>query len=105
MAKPVIVPHSRGQTDVVEDRRMITRGTSPRERPESLLHSLAETAGIKLEPSGFYVPPSDPDALRRAIVYLLEHPDERRRLGAAGRRTVEQLTTVDQYAARLRHLV
>jgi hypothetical protein len=36
---------------------------------------------------------------------LLEHPDERQRLGAAGRRAVERLTTVDQYAHRLRQLV
>jgi glycosyltransferase involved in cell wall biosynthesis len=105
MGKPVVVTHSVGQTDVVEDRRTITRGAQPRTRPSSLLRAVAEQAGVALEPSGFYVPPSDPEALRRAIAYLLEHPEERARLGAAGRRTVEQLTTVDQYAARLRELV
>jgi len=105
MAKPVIVTHNHGQTDVVEDRRSITRGTSPRQRPQSLLRTLAENAGVELEPSGFYVPPSDPQALRRAIVYLLDHPAERRRLGEAGRRAVEQLATVDQYAHRLLQLV
>ncbi|MBV8718289.1 MAG: glycosyltransferase family 4 protein [Chloroflexi bacterium] len=105
MGKPVVVTHSVGQTDVVEDRRTITRGAQPRTRPSSLLRAVAEQAGVALEPSGFYVPPSDPQALRRAIAYLLEHPEERARLGAAGRRTVEQLTTVDQYAARLRELV
>ncbi len=105
MGKPVIVTHSLGQTDVVEDRRVITRGAQPRSRPSSLLRTLADSAGVELEPSGFYVPPSDPQALRRAIVYLLEHPEERARLGAAGRRAVEQLTTVDQYAARLEQLL
>jgi glycosyltransferase involved in cell wall biosynthesis len=105
MAKPVIVTHSLGQTDVVEDRRTITRGSRPRRRPDSLLGQLARSEGVSLEPTGFYVPPSDPAAMRRAIEYLLEHPEERRRLGAAGRRTVERLTTVDQYALRLRDLV
>jgi glycosyltransferase involved in cell wall biosynthesis len=105
MAKPVIVTHTQGQTDVVEDRRGVTRGATDRPRPVSLLRILADAKGVKLEQSGFYVPPSDPDALRRAIVYLLEHPHERQRLGAAGRRAVEQLMTVDQYAERLRRLI
>lgn len=105
MGKPVIVTHSRGQTDVVEDRRTVTRGSGLRERPESLLRGLAESVGLEMEPTGFYVPPSDPEALRRAIVYMLEHPEERQRLGAAGRRMVEKLTTVDQYAERLRQLI
>jgi glycosyltransferase involved in cell wall biosynthesis len=105
MGKPVIVTHTQGQTDVVEDRRTVTRGSVPRSRPSSLLRELADSAGVALAPSGFYVPPADPGALRRAIVYLLEHPEERTRLGEAGRRPVEQLTTVDQSAARLRQLV
>jgi glycosyltransferase involved in cell wall biosynthesis len=105
MGKAVVVTHTPGQTDVVEDRRACTRGRHPRRRPVSLLRSLARETGVELEPSGFYVPPADPEALRRAIVYLLEHPAERRRLGMAGRRTVERLATVDQFAARMRDLV
>jgi glycosyltransferase involved in cell wall biosynthesis len=105
MAKPVVVTHSWGQTDVVEDRRAITRGAQPRSRGQSFLRTYAAEAGVTLEPSGFYVPPDDPAALRRAIEYLLDHPDERRRLGEAGRRTVERLTTVDQFAERMRDLV
>jgi glycosyltransferase involved in cell wall biosynthesis len=79
MGKPVIVTHTLGQTDVVEDRRSITRGTTPRSRRSSLLRNLAESAGLMLDPTGFYVPPSDPEALRRAVVYLLDHPAERLR--------------------------
>jgi len=43
--------------------------------------------------------------LRRAIEYLLERPEERARLGAAGRRAVEQLADLNQYVARLSALV
>ena len=105
MGKPVIVTHSLGQTDVIEDRRSATRGAQLRVRPPSLMRSFAELAGIALEPTGFYVPPEDPAALRRAIDHLLAHPEERRRLGAAGRQTVERLLTVDHFAARVRHLI
>jgi glycosyltransferase involved in cell wall biosynthesis len=105
MSKPVIVTHSLGQTDVIEDRRNATRGTAPRIRPPSMVRNLAEHAGIAIEPTGFYVPPDDPAALRRAIEHLLAHPDERRRLGEAGRQTVENLLTVDHFAERVRQLV
>lgn len=105
MSKAVIVTHSLGQTDVVEDRRAATRGAAPRMRPPSMVRNLAEHAGIPIEPTGFYVPPEDSAALRRAIEHLLAHPDERRRLGAAGRHTVERLLTVDHFAERVRQLV
>jgi glycosyltransferase involved in cell wall biosynthesis len=105
MSKPVIVTHSLGQTDVVEDRRNATRGKAPRVRPPSMVRSLAEVAGVEVEPTGFYVPPDDPAALRRAIEHLLAHPDERRRLGEAGRQTVERLLTVDHFAERIQQLV
>jgi glycosyltransferase involved in cell wall biosynthesis len=100
MGKPVIVTRTQGQTDVVED-----GGDGEAPGPVSLLRQFAEEAGVELQPNGCYVPPSDPAALRRAIVYLLEHPDERRRLGAAGRRTVAQLMTVGQFASRLERVV
>jgi glycosyltransferase involved in cell wall biosynthesis len=105
MGKPVIVTHSEGQTDVVEDRRMITRGTISRARPISLLRALATRAGVSMQPTGFYVPPNDPWALRKAIVYLLDHPQERRELGAAGRRVVEELLTVEHFGERLAALL
>jgi glycosyltransferase involved in cell wall biosynthesis len=105
MGKPVIVTHSQGQTDVIEDRRGITRGNPARERPPTFVRTLASQYGLEVEPTGMYVPPADPEALRKAIVYLLDHPEERARLGAAGRRTVERLFTVDQFGERLRALV
>ena len=105
MGKPVIVTHTAGQTDVVEDRRSLTRGSQPRQRPAGLMKRVAESAGVQIQPNGFYVPPSDPGALRRAIEYLLARPDERARLGASGRQTVERLASLEMYVTRLRDLV
>jgi glycosyltransferase involved in cell wall biosynthesis len=34
------------------------------------------------------VDPTDPDAIAEAIVYLMEHPEEARRMGENGRRAV-----------------
>lgn len=105
MAKPVVVTHSQGQTDVVEDRRTTTRGGAPRSRPISLLREIAAQEAVEVEATGFYVLPGDADGLRRAIAYLLDNLPERRRLGDAGRRTVERLLTVEQFGERLRKLV
>ncbi len=98
MGKAVVITQTEGQIDVVEDRRAAVHGAN-------LLRSLAAREGVTLEPNGFYVPPGDAAALRRAIVYLLDHPELRAQLGAAGRRAVERLMTVEQYAQRLRALV
>ena len=105
MGKPVIVTHSVGQTDIVEDRRSVTRGNLPRSRGESLLHALAAENGLSVEPNGFYVLPGDPKALRRAITYLLDHPAYRVQLGRSARRAVEQFLTVEQYASRIASLI
>ena len=51
--------------------------------------------------NGIYVPPEDPVALRNAIQYLLDHPEEARRLGENARRTVEERFTLDHYAERI----
>jgi glycosyltransferase involved in cell wall biosynthesis len=122
MGKPVIVSHTWGQTDAVEDRRSVTRGVTPgdpsrpasrleappptpRTRPVSLLRELAAAEGLQIEPNGMYVLPGDAGALREAITFLMAHPEERARLGAAGRRLATRLLTVDHYASRLGALV
>jgi len=104
MGKPVIVTQSLGQTDVVEDRRRSPRAPL-RPRPESLARLFAERVGAPVEPNGFYVGPGDADGLRRAISYLLAHPEERTRLGRAARRLAEDVFTVDLFAERMRSLV
>ena len=101
MGKAVIVTQASGQTDVVKDRRVVARWSPMRPQPTSLLSELAEQAGVPVEPNGLYVPPGDPETLRRAIRYLLDNPDQRALLGAAARRTVERFMTVEHFVARM----
>ena len=76
MSKAVIVTRTRGQVDLVRDGE-----------------------------HGIYVPPGDPAALRAAIIYLAEHPDEADRMGRAGRALVERRHTLDAYVDRLANIV
>jgi glycosyltransferase involved in cell wall biosynthesis len=55
--------------------------------------------------TGRYVPPGDPGALRAAIEALLTDPARAARMGAAGRRAVEQELSLDRYVERLGELV
>ncbi len=72
MGKAVVVTRTVGQRDVVQD-------------------------GV----DGVYVPPGDAVALRRAILRLLQHPQEADRLGAQARRTIEEAMTLDHWADRI----
>ena len=72
MGKAVVVSRTRGQRDVIQD-------------------------GV----NGIYVPPGDVAALRRAIVGLLEHPEEAARLGTNARRTIESSMSLDLWADRI----
>jgi glycosyltransferase involved in cell wall biosynthesis len=40
--------------------------------------------------TGWLVPPEDPEALAAALAEVLEHPDEARKRGEAGRRRVDE---------------
>jgi glycosyltransferase involved in cell wall biosynthesis len=60
-----------------------------------------QTDAIVDDVSGRYVPPGDADAMRRAIVALLDAPDEAARLGAAARDWVTSTAELSVYAARL----
>ncbi len=88
MGKAVIVSRTRGQRGVVSGPMM----------ESGALRDIGEDAGA---PNGIYVPPASPDDLRDAIAYLLDRPDEARRLGAAGRRLVEDELSVERFARRL----
>jgi glycosyltransferase involved in cell wall biosynthesis len=51
--------------------------------------------------TGLFVPPGDPDALREAIHYLLEHPEVAERMGEEGRRRAEAIFALDHFAANV----
>ncbi len=76
MAKPLICTRTTGQTDTISD-------------------------GV----TGVYVPPGDVEALRSAILRLLDSPDERRRLGAAARSWTVEHADIEVYASRLADIV
>jgi glycosyltransferase involved in cell wall biosynthesis len=72
MSRAVIATRSRGITDYVLD-------------------------GV----TGILVEPNDPQAMRDAICYLLDHPEEARRLGQNARERVEEEYNLDIYVERM----
>lgn len=50
---------------------------------------------------GLIVPPEDPKALKDAIVYLLEHPEETRRMGEEGQKKAHAEFTTKRFSAEL----
>jgi len=55
--------------------------------------------------TGLFVPPQDPGALREAIRYLWENPDAAEKMGAEGRRVIEESHTVDHWLEQIRGIV
>jgi glycosyltransferase involved in cell wall biosynthesis len=100
MGKAVIVSATRGQTDVVRDRRNGGRGRVEREWWPGFVDApeVAERLGHLV--TGFYVRPGDAAELGRAIAYLLAHPDLAEEMGRNGRRVVEAIFGLDAFAAR-----
>ncbi|TME06117.1 MAG: glycosyltransferase family 4 protein [Chloroflexi bacterium] len=76
MGRPVVVSRTRGQVGTVRDSH-----------------------------NGLEVPPGDVAALRRAIHWLLDHPEECRRMGAEGRHTIESGMTLGHFVERMSAVV
>jgi glycosyltransferase involved in cell wall biosynthesis len=105
MGKAVIVSHTRGQTDVVRDRRHRSRTDDTRPTQPDWARVLGADDETAEGYTGIYVRPGDVDELRRAIVYLIDHPDVARMLGANGRRFVETTMGLDQFTARMAAII
>jgi glycosyltransferase involved in cell wall biosynthesis len=72
MGKCIIATRTHGQTDTIVD-------------------------GV----TGIYVPPSDPQALRRAIQRMLDNPSQAAEIGQAARRYVEERAGLDRFVERI----
>jgi glycosyltransferase involved in cell wall biosynthesis len=103
MGKALVVTATRGQRDVVRGRLCTADG--PRGEPIGGPSPFGVAGELAEAETGLYVPPADPAALRAAIQYLLDHPDEAARMGANGRRLVEQHMNLDQFTARVAAIV
>ncbi len=101
MGKAVVVSHTRGQTDVIRDRRSQSRAFPERSSQPDWAQQLGATADTARGHTGIYVQPGDSDELRRAIVYLLEHPEQARAMGANGRRVIEETMGLDLFTRRM----
>lgn len=102
MGKAVIVSATTGQTDTIRDRRNNGYGRVERRiLPGGFLDAPDVPEDLRRLPTGFYVRPGDASELRKAIVYLLEHPDVADELGRNGRRVFEALMTLDHFTARI----
>lgn len=92
----------RGQLSVLSS---ITEGF-----PYSVLESMScgipvvgtEVGGVPeaIADTGLVVPPHDPEAMASAIIHLLTHDDERRRMRLAARARVEELYRLDLMLSR-----
>lgn len=105
MGKAVIVSATRGQTDVVRDRRNDGRGRVEREWWPGFVDAPEVTKTLGHLATGFYVRPGDAAELGRAIAYLLAHPDVAEEMGRNGRRVVEEVFGLDAFAARFASVI
>lgn len=105
MGKAIVVSHTRGQTDVVRDRRQRSRSDRSRTTQPEWAHVLGASAETAEGHTGIYVRPGDPDELRRAIAFLVEHPEQAQAMGANGRRLIEETMGLDHFTVRLATLI
>jgi glycosyltransferase involved in cell wall biosynthesis len=103
MGKALIVSRTPGQTDVVRDRDGLP--DLPKAPAPPGFGATLEREASDIGQTGIYVPPGDADALREAIVYLANRPNEAAAMGANGRRLIERLFTLDQYVDRIAALI
>jgi glycosyltransferase involved in cell wall biosynthesis len=100
MGKAVIVSATRGQTDVVRDRRNGGRGRMFRQWWPGFVDAPDLPDAVGHLATGFYVTPGDADELGRAIRYVLAHPEVAAELGRNGRRVVEACFGLSAFVAR-----
>jgi hypothetical protein len=103
MGKALVVTASRGQRDVVRGR--LCNADGPHGEPVHGPAPFGVTGELAEAETGLYVPPGDAAAMRAAVQYLLDHPEEAARMGANGRRLVEQHMNLDLFTERVAAIV
>lgn len=68
-------------------------------------HVAGQIDVIQAGKTGIYVPQGDPAALRNAIEFLWNHPEEAARMGQAAREYVEKFHTIDQFVNTIKGVV
>jgi glycosyltransferase involved in cell wall biosynthesis len=105
MGLPVIVTRTKGQSDVVIDRRKILRSDPTLETQGGFARLLAPDRPDLQKSNGLYVGVGDITAMRRGIRYLLEEPDVANDLGAQGRRFAQEMLSLELFVERAVRLV
>jgi len=101
MARPVVTTRSEGSGDVLADRREVLRASTPRDTRGMFGPVFAASSPQALGPHGFYVPPGDAPALRAALRYLLDHPEEAAEFGRRGRALIVDGLSTDYFVRRV----
>ncbi len=105
MGKAVIVSGTQGQTDTIRDRRNHGFGRINRKVLPGFLDAPEVDERLRRLPTGFYVTPGNAGELRRAISFLLAHPDIADELGRNGRAVFEAVMTLDLFTARVTRII
>ena len=105
MGLPVIVTRTRGQSDVVIDRRRHLRAIPERATRGSFVTMVEPPRPELARANGFYVAPGDAEAMRRSIQYLLDHPDLAREMGQRGQQVAREVLSLDRFVERAVRLV
>lgn len=105
MGLPVVVTRTRGQSDVVIDRRCVMR-ENPELKTSGAFAQMFRPESPELQASnGFYVAPGNDVDLRKCISYLVEHPGVAAELGANGRRLAGEVLSVECFVQRAVDLI
>jgi glycosyltransferase involved in cell wall biosynthesis len=86
-----------GITTIVESMAM--------ERAVVVTRTRGQVGTVQHQRNGLEVSPGDAPALRAGIQWLLDHPEESRRMGGEGRRTIEAGMTVEHFVERMTAVV
>ena len=71
----------------------------------SVLEDASVIGAVRAGAIGYLLKNTQSDELRRAIKYLLDHPDEAAMMGVNGRRLIEEAMSLDHFVVRIAGLV